>query len=157
MDEYTSDSGMSGWAWFKLGQMSTEEDQSLAETASRLNALFHPQPTIDVNAVLAENQQLWQQMQALQAELQRVQAHNAELGEVNQGLCKWHEWAKDAQRTLANRKAELAELRSTNAALQQEYDALVKLYGDLGHEYGRRFDRISDLEGLVEKLRRGDS
>jgi len=47
MDEDTHDNGLSGWGWFKLGQMAAEEDQSLAETANRLNALLHPQPIID--------------------------------------------------------------------------------------------------------------
>jgi uncharacterized protein (DUF3084 family) len=157
MDEDTGDNGLGGWAWFKLGQMAAEEDQSLAVTANRLNALFHPQPTIDVNVLVAENQQLWQQLQALQAEAQRLEAHNAELRGANRGLYKWYEWAKGAKQTLAKHKTEVAELRSANATLQQEYDAVVKLYDDLGHEYGKRFDRISDLEELVRKLRGGES
>jgi chromosome segregation ATPase len=157
MDEDTGDSGLSGWGWFKLGEMSAERSQTMTRTASVLHDLFHPQPTIDVNALVAENQQLWQQLQALQAEAQRLEAHNAELRGANQGLYKWYEWAKGAKQTLAKHKTEVAELRSANAALQQEYDAVVKLYDDLGHDYGTRFDRISDLEELVRKLRQGES
>jgi len=157
MDEDTRDNGLSGWGWFRLGQMAAEEDQSLAETANRLNALLHPPPAIDVNALAAENQQLWQQLQALQTELQRAQAHNAELREANQTLYKWYEWAKGAKKTLAQRKAELDELRASNAALQQEYDAVVMLYDDLGHNYGKQFDQLTDLQKTVEKLRRGES
>ena len=156
MDEDTN-SGLSGWGWFKLGEMSAERSQTMARTAAVVHDLFHPRPTIDVNALVAENQELWQQLQALQAEFQRLQAHNAELREANQSLYKWYEWAKDAKKTLAQRNAELAELRASNAALQQEYDAVVKLYDDLGHNYGKQFDQLTDLQKTVEKLRRGES
>jgi hypothetical protein len=158
MDEDTGDSGLSSWGWFKLGEMSSDYFRSLSETADLVaSRLSGETQNADANALAAENQQLWQQLQALPAELQRVQAHNAELREANQSLYKWYEWAKDAKKMLAQRSAELAELRASNAALQQEYDAVVMLYDDLGHNYGKQFDQLIDLQKTVEKLRRGES
>jgi septation ring formation regulator EzrA len=154
MDEDSGDSGLSGWGWFQLGEMSSDYFRSLSETADLVASRLSGQTqNLDANALAAENQQL----QALQAELQRVQAHNTELRAANQSLYKWYEWAKDAKKTLAQRKAELAELRASNAALQQAYDAVVKLYDDLGHNYGKQFDQLTDLQKTVEKLRRGES
>jgi prefoldin subunit 5 len=158
MDDHESDSnGLSGWAWYEMGRMDAQDSHRTRQTAAVLHQLFNPQPVVDVDGLVAENQQLWQQLQALQAEAQRLEAHNAELRGANQGLYKWYEWAQGAKQTLAKRKTEVAELRSANAVLQQEYDELVKLYDDLGHEFSKRFARISDLEELVEKLRRGES
>ena len=151
MDDDESDSdGLSGWAWYEMGRMDVQVSQRTKQTAAVLHQLFNPQPVVDVDALVAENQQLWQQLQALQAEFQRLRG-------ANQSLYKWYEWAKDAKKTLAQRKAELAELRASNAALHEEYDAVVKLYDDLGHNYGKQFDQLTDLQKTVEKLRRGES
>ena len=59
MDDDLPSQGMSGWAGYALGRMSAESDQVMDEFARKLNQRFRPQaPTVDVNALLAENQEL---------------------------------------------------------------------------------------------------
>ena len=70
MDDELPSSGMSGFAGYALGRMSAQNDQVMDDLARSLRRRFQPQaPTVDVNALLAENQALHAQVQELQKSL----------------------------------------------------------------------------------------
>ncbi|WP_424138915.1 hypothetical protein [Roseomonas chloroacetimidivorans] len=91
MDDDLPSQGMSGWAGYALGRMSAESDQVMDEFARTLNRRFRPQaPTVDVNALLAENQALRQQLKATQSALTDYEFNYAEL----------KKWAREAEAKL---------------------------------------------------------
>jgi hypothetical protein len=67
MDDHDSGSGLSGWAWYRLGQASARRQVSVAETTAVL--LGRRSPSIDVNAVLAQNQALANENATLRNEI----------------------------------------------------------------------------------------
>ncbi len=70
MDDDGYGSGLSGWAWHELGRQSELDHQAQMRVVSAFAARLRGEAPIDVGAVIAENQMLWQQNQAL---FQRVQ------------------------------------------------------------------------------------
>ena len=63
MDDEPSSSGMGTLAAFALGRMSAANEQAESNFARSLARRFQPQaPTVDVNALLAENLSLRQQL-----------------------------------------------------------------------------------------------
>ena len=66
MSDETSN-GMSGWAWYQLGQANAEHRASVQRT---VNAVFgRRQPSVDVNAVIAQNHALASENARLRHEL----------------------------------------------------------------------------------------
>ena len=63
MDDESSSSGMGTLAAYALGRMSAQIEQSNRNFARALARRFQPQaPTVDVNALLAENEELRRQL-----------------------------------------------------------------------------------------------
>ncbi|WP_222128169.1 hypothetical protein [Roseomonas gilardii] len=63
MDDESSSSGMGTLAAYTLGRMSVQTEQSNRNFARAMVRRLQPQgPTVDVNALLAENQALRQQV-----------------------------------------------------------------------------------------------
>lgn len=72
---FSDDKGMSGWAAYQLGRMAADGDHQRRRT---VRALLSP-PPIDVHAVMANNQALAAQNQALWNQVDDFQRSNAEL------------------------------------------------------------------------------
>jgi hypothetical protein len=95
MSDETSNNGMSGWAWYQLGQANAEHRASVQRT---VNAVFgRRQPSVDVNAVLAQNQALAQEVRQLREQLADYEHNYRDL----------KKWADDAsKRLIAYRSAQ---------------------------------------------------
>ena len=91
MDDDLPSQGMSGWAGYALGRMSAESDQVMDEFAQKLNRRFRPQaPTVDVNVLIADNQELLAENQ----ELRRL------LGDYERNYRALKAWADEAEAVL---------------------------------------------------------
>jgi hypothetical protein len=91
MDDELPSAGLSGLAGYALGRMSAENDRVMDGFAQSLRRRSRPPtPTVDVNALLTENQALRQQLSAAQAELENYG--------YNYRVLK--EWAKRAEAKL---------------------------------------------------------
>ncbi|USQ74279.1 hypothetical protein NF552_23200 (plasmid) [Roseomonas mucosa] len=91
MDDEPSSGGMSTFAAYTLGRMSARNQQVMGDFAESLARRFQPQvPTVDVNALLAENQALRQQLKATRSALAEYEFNYAEL----------KKWAREAEAKL---------------------------------------------------------
>ena len=91
MDDEESSSGMGTLAAYALGRMSMQREQSLRNLARTFGQRLQPQaPTADVNALLAENQALRQQLKATRSALAEYEFNYAEL----------KKWAREAEAKL---------------------------------------------------------
>ncbi len=76
-DEYGS--GLSGWAWHELGRQSELDHQAQTRAVTAFAARLRGQAPVNVGAVMAENQALWQQNQELQQQIRELWHHNQAL------------------------------------------------------------------------------
>lgn len=76
MDDDGYGSGLSGWAWHELGRQSKLDHQAQTRAVSAFAARLRGQVPVDVGAVIAENQALWQQNQALFHRIQELENSN---------------------------------------------------------------------------------
>jgi cell shape-determining protein MreC len=94
VDDELGGSGLSGWAWYQLGQMSAD---SSAKTRAAVRNVFRPRrSTVDVNGVLAQNQ-------ALAAENARLRQ---ELATYQHNYAKLRTYAEEARRDLKRLRGE---------------------------------------------------
>lgn len=73
MDDDGYGSGLSGWAWYELGRDEELAHQGRMEAASAFAARLRGQVPVNVGAVMAENQALRQQNQALWQRIQELE------------------------------------------------------------------------------------
>jgi hypothetical protein len=74
MDDELHSPGISGLAGYALGRMSAENDRVMANFGRSLQRRLRPAaPVVDVDALLAENQMLRDQLASTQADLHRLQ------------------------------------------------------------------------------------
>ncbi|WP_265887083.1 hypothetical protein [Roseomonas mucosa] len=91
MDDEASSSGMGTLAAFVLGRMSAANEQAESNFARSMVRRFQPRaPTVDVNALLAENQALHAQVQELQKSLRAYEFNYRRL----------EQWAEQADAAL---------------------------------------------------------
>ncbi|RYF22905.1 MAG: hypothetical protein EOO77_03145 [Oxalobacteraceae bacterium] len=68
------DDGFSGVTGYALGRMSAQRERSLQDFGKALQRRFRPAaPTVDVNALMAENEMLRQQLADSQADLRELE------------------------------------------------------------------------------------
>jgi hypothetical protein len=76
-DDELATPGLSGWAGYALGRMAAERDRHTSET---VDAVFRRrQPTVNVNAILAQNQALAAENARLRQDLADYQLNYANL------------------------------------------------------------------------------
>lgn len=72
--------GMSGFAGYTLGRLSAQNDRIMENLATSFRNRFQPEPPrVDVNALLAENQMLRQQLAATRSGLTTLRKSYDEL------------------------------------------------------------------------------
>lgn len=79
MDDDGYGSGLSGWAWHELGQQAEQAHQGQMEVVSAFAARLRGHLPVNIGAVMAENQALWQQNQELQQQKRELWSHNQAL------------------------------------------------------------------------------
>ena len=73
MDDELHSPNLGGVAGYALGRMAAQNERALADFGEALQRRFRPAtPAIDVNALIAENEMLRQQLAATQAELSNL-------------------------------------------------------------------------------------
>lgn len=95
--------GMSGWAWHELGRQSERTHQAQMRAVDAFAARLRGEVLIDVDALVAENQALWQQNQQLAARVQAVEAAHSTLASDHARL---RAWADEAYAELVQHDAE---------------------------------------------------
>ena len=91
MDDELHSPGLSGYAGYALGRMAAESERDLEDFGRSLRRRVQPSaPTVDVSALIAENEMLRQQLASTQADLSNLQ------GIYN----RLDLWATQASRTL---------------------------------------------------------
>jgi hypothetical protein len=76
VDDDGDSSGLSGWAWHELGRQSELDHQAQIRTVSAFAARLRGEVPVNVGAVMAENQALWQQNQVLFQRIQELETSN---------------------------------------------------------------------------------
>ena len=97
-------SGLNGWAWHELGRQSERTHQAQMRAVDAFAARLRGEVPIDVDALVAENQALWQRNQEL---TERVQAYDAAYRSLEARYrmleadeARLRAWAEDAQAKL---------------------------------------------------------
>ncbi len=74
MDDELHSPSLSSVSGYALGRMSAQNERALGDFGSALQRRFRPAaPTVDVDALIAENEMLRQQLAATQADLSNLQ------------------------------------------------------------------------------------
>ncbi|MDJ0390676.1 hypothetical protein QMO56_21405 [Roseomonas sp. E05] len=98
MDDEEPSSGMGTLAAYALGRMSMQREQSLRNLARTFGQRFQPQaPTVDVNALIADNQDLLAENQELRRQLK---AARSALTEYEFNYAELKKWAREAEAKL---------------------------------------------------------
>lgn len=111
--------GLSGWAWHELGRQSERTHQAQMRAVDAFAARLRGEVSINVDALVAENQALWQQNQEL---AERVQAHDAAYRSLEERYrtleadeARLRAWAENAQAELLQYDAERQKRGSGSA------------------------------------------
>ena len=74
MDDELHSPGFGGLTGYALGRMSAQNERALEDFGTALRRRFRPAtPTVDVHALIAENELLRQQLAATQADLSELE------------------------------------------------------------------------------------
>jgi predicted nuclease with TOPRIM domain len=130
----SSGRGIGGWAWYQLGRMSTEADQSMARLVQRVT---RPQSVIDANALLADNQALAGYATELVERINTLLTENERLRQQYALLASDHRALRDRAREA---ETEIAEHKQTSLNLA-------------GTVNGQAVE-IADLTELIEQLQK---
>lgn len=98
MDDDAHGNGLSGWAFHELGRQSERSYQNRMNVVANFAARLRGERPVNVGALIAQNQALWQQNQDL---LRRNQDLQAELRDWRLDYRKLTEWAEGAEAALA--------------------------------------------------------
>lgn len=80
MDDELHSPSLSGAAGYALGRMSAQNERALGDFGSALQRRFRPTaPTVDVDALIAENEMLRRQLAATQADLSELEGIHSRL------------------------------------------------------------------------------
>ena len=98
-------SGLTGYEGYQLGRLAARREQTLVRFGEDLRARFQS-PSIDVNALIANNQALAAQNQALWNQVDELQRANAKLVRNHNILLENYQqlrkWADGAEADLIN-------------------------------------------------------
>ena len=80
MDDELHSPGLSGYAGYALGRMSAQNERALGDFGRALQRRFRPvAPTVDVGALIAENEMLRRQLADTEADFSLLQGNHTRL------------------------------------------------------------------------------
>jgi hypothetical protein len=121
-------SGSDAYFWYRRGKSAARASQDMAELAALVQRGFRPpQVVVDRDNAIAEAYRLGGELQKANAVIQR-----------------WMDYGTQLEATLSARDAEVAELRTKNAALQRDLDIAVNAYRDSAAEHTALVKRVLD-------------